>query len=728
MTSLMNRLESPKPLQQACDSCRLRKMKCSKHFPTCTKCKEHNWKCVYSPKSVRSPLTRAYLTKIETKAANLEKLLKRMLPEDVEVQDLLRMIENEDKQLDDINLTFKQVNLTPEHLNKMPLTLKSINDMTAQMANDASQLKKSKPMEKQPEDYLINIKNSDLNYFDERDNTMSDSVYDSSIDGMAALSNDTGLRLDVNFSNGYFGINSSNGLLKFLQLKSETNGNSIIELNLDNQQDFSYENEYILDDNINRIWSDLNGSLEDLLENQEFQLLMVSVFFEKYYQVYPIINKKRFFRNYETMKHQSEDLDDHKVVSFLVLLNTILAIGVWCMFGENSKMHSYFYQKVKDYCLKINLFEYSDTQLLDSFVLLSNYVQKTNKPNTGWNYLGLATRIATSLGLHKEVKIDRTLDTEVFEDLEIRKRQWWGMYFFDVGTTLTFGRPLTIPPLTTIDLGPVKNIDDNLLNKVPLDQVTVSYPTIYTTLIYESELTKISTRIYNYNCSVLKLSNDKSKMIGLLDMNELLMTFVRSLPVYYDEDEQKAKQSFLEMRQQAGYNDTQVPQWFALSRLRLIARYKNLQILIFRYIIWETKDASDITHYGLVKKCKSICFNASIESLYVVCNFVDNNLLDYLTAWYATYFLFQAILIPILQIIINQTTKEELERERHQNLLKYIEMSQNCFQNLRKYNKLAGKFIRLIDVLLGKDTPQIDQWNISGLDDIFDANLLDINL
>lgn len=750
-------------------------MKCSKDYPTCVKCKEHGWSCVYSPKAIRSPLTRAYLTQVENKAANLEKVLKRILPEDVEIQELIRIVENEDndeKEIEGMNSQFfKQVNLTSNELSQVPVTLKNINLISQKKASENPIASKKKDLEFQPEDYLINIKESDLNFFDERDdfNLNNENIYDSSIDGMAALSNDTGLRFDVNSSNGYFGINSSNGLLKFLQLKLERNGNSIIELNLNvnnaksdsdglnsllngggdvDEGDTDYETGYVLDDQINNIWKSLNsGRLEDLLDNFQFQSLMVDAFFEYYYQVYPIINKKRFFKNYTKLKEYPNNINynDNKMISFMILLHTILAIGVWCKFGENSKIHTYYYQKVKHYSLQVNVFEYSDTHLLDSFVLLSNYVQKTNKPNTGWSYLGLATRVATSLGLHKEVKIDKNLSTnlDLFEDIEIRKRQWWGMYFFDVGTTLTFGRPLTIPPLSTIDLEPVSNIDDILLQQgYPIEQIKVSYPTIYTTLIYESELTKISTRIYNYNSTVLKLKNDKSKMIGLLDMNELLDSFIKTLPPFYNEDETFARNSFITKTLEGGYKDVTIPKWFSLSRLRLLCRYKNIQILIFRYILWETVEgAKDVTHLGLVNKCKRICFEASLKTVLVVDSFVKNNEVDYLSSWYATYFLFQAILIPILKIVIDQNLRE-VEKKNDKDysepqLYKYIDIAKSAFQVLKKYNKLAGKFIRLINLLLAKrDVGTTSSWNDLGknnlelfnnFDDIFDTNFINMN-
>ncbi|ODV82479.1 lactose regulatory protein, partial [Suhomyces tanzawaensis NRRL Y-17324] len=54
-------------IEQACDSCRKRKLKCSKEYPRCSKCIHHSWCCYYSPRTVRSPLTRAHLTQVENK-------------------------------------------------------------------------------------------------------------------------------------------------------------------------------------------------------------------------------------------------------------------------------------------------------------------------------------------------------------------------------------------------------------------------------------------------------------------------------------------------------------------------------------------------------------------------------------------------------------------------------------------------------------------------------------
>lgn len=72
-------------IEQACDSCRKRKLKCSKEFPKCLKCIQHNWCCNYSPRTVRSPLTRAHLTEVEGKLNHITHILRFLLPLNVDL-------------------------------------------------------------------------------------------------------------------------------------------------------------------------------------------------------------------------------------------------------------------------------------------------------------------------------------------------------------------------------------------------------------------------------------------------------------------------------------------------------------------------------------------------------------------------------------------------------------------------------------------------------------------
>ncbi|KAI5960046.1 GAL4 [Candida pseudojiufengensis] len=89
-SSTINQPSSTSPIiEQACDSCRKRKLKCSKEFPQCSKCIQHKWNCSYSPRTIRSPLTRAHLTEVENKLSKLEEIMNYILPNSINIDEIL---------------------------------------------------------------------------------------------------------------------------------------------------------------------------------------------------------------------------------------------------------------------------------------------------------------------------------------------------------------------------------------------------------------------------------------------------------------------------------------------------------------------------------------------------------------------------------------------------------------------------------------------------------------
>ncbi|CDK27082.1 unnamed protein product [Kuraishia capsulata CBS 1993] len=696
--SLNNKRLKPIPShQQACDSCRLRKLKCSKTTPKCSNCRENGFTCVYSPKVIRSPLTRAHLTKVESRVKALEALLYKVLPSDVNINDLLE--KNGD--LSNSGLAnYKQIDLNSS-TQIDPFTLP--NESISASSIDEARLSEAfhTKLELQPEDYLIDTKKDDHPHYDERDdwNRPEDLFGSKAVDGMAALSSD----IDPGSSNGYFGINSSNGLLKFLNIKNR------------NKINFS-EPEEEFEDRASQVpMANMpTDEFDEVLDDTSFQGILINSYFETYHKVYPFINYKVFFEDYKKFVEPKEEndaivgMDD---ITFQILLNTLLAIGSLCLYGE-TKVDTFYYRRVKNLLSHINVFEYGDVQLLESFVLLSNYVQKTNKPNTGWNFLGLAFRIATSLGLHKDIHPDADISTnfELFEKLELRKRLWWGMYFFDVGTALTFGRPLTITFLSSVDLGPVSNIDEEYFASGEASNVMQTikpYPTIYSGLIQDSRLTAVTTRIYNYLFWVSKFKNDTHKMKGLLEMNSLLVKFIGTLPLYFNEDDAVSEKSLVSVCPPSWFDSSSklvIPKWFSLSRMRLNLRYKNLQMLMFRFAILGDDDkltsafSHDQEFSTLLSQCRKICFDASFSSISAVERYVNNYEFDVLSSWYATYFLFQATLVPLAHLLTLRNKKSrhlEVESE----MLTQVQSAKYSLTQLRRFNRLAGRFVKLIDSL-----------------------------
>lgn len=50
---------------------------------------------------------------------------------------------------------------------------------------------------------------------------------------------------------------------------------------------------------------------------------------------------------------------------------------------------------------------------------------------------------------------------------EMRRRVWWGAYLMDAGAAITFGRPILLPGLESMDVKPVLNISDDVSIPTP---------------------------------------------------------------------------------------------------------------------------------------------------------------------------------------------------------------------------------------------------------------------
>ena len=195
--------------------------------------------------------------------------------------------------------------------------------------------------------------------------------------------------------------------------------------------------------------SEMSSSLNFLSLSEN---MFINAYFRYYHTSYPFIHEPTFRSKFEETTAPSES---H---SWSMLRNTVLAIGAWCIGDEESFIDNYYYQKVARISEEASVFEKGNLTIVQALLLLSNYAQKCNRPNTGWNYLGLAVRTAISIGLHKEFpnwKISLL-------QREIRRRVWWGVFIFDSGASITFGRPVLLPENGLMDACHVLNIPEEV--------------------------------------------------------------------------------------------------------------------------------------------------------------------------------------------------------------------------------------------------------------------------
>jgi hypothetical protein len=139
-----------------------------------------------------------------------------------------------------------------------------------------------------------------------------------------------------------------------------------------------------------------------------------------------------------------------------VLLFVLAAVGAFTASTQPTDADLGLFEAAKAR-LSIDMLETGNLLLVQALTLISNYMQKRNKPNSGYNYMGLARRIAMGIGLHKEFP---TWETNLLT-IEMRRRVWYCLYIFDVGAIITFSRPLDFPD-DGIDVELPLNVHDSV--------------------------------------------------------------------------------------------------------------------------------------------------------------------------------------------------------------------------------------------------------------------------
>lgn len=409
------------------------------------------------------------------------------------------------------------------------------------------------------------------------------------IDGMGALSID-----GEHKSTTYYGIFSSNGVLKILR-KLDKKNNAVT-----NFSKYSSKSSIYNQNNINLMKSQYS---EILLNDNDFRMDLITSYFETYHTMYPILQKSSFIIKYESFKtHSKEDINSIKDISFQVLIDTVLAIGAFCKLGESSIIDLLYYKRVKMGLQRIDLMECACYHLVEACTLLGNYIQKRNKPNTGGNYFGLSFRMAISFGLHKEMNLNHNnySSLKFYLMVERRRRLWWILYLFDVGHSITFGRPIHLPNFEAINIRFPLNIEDSEVEKlsegIAIGSFIKTYPTIYAGLTEEVKLSVISYKVYSCLTNLSKANVDICEKISeLINLNNSIDRYISSLPYYFNEYD-KIVEKDLEKNCPPEWfrinvdGTASIPKWFEFRRKKLIWKYKNLQILMFRNFIWETSN------------------------------------------------------------------------------------------------------------------------------------------
>lgn len=607
--------------QFACNECKRRRLKCSRDVPTCTLCKKHRRHCLYE-KTNRSPLTRKYLTQVEEELRIAKIVFQKHFPA-VDISKIMQEIKNGS----DVDRLIDLFTTPKSHINGNVDIKHLITDEKVSEDLQVPQLVPSSVSE------LIHHKPttdlSPVSYtWDER-NLHHGNRQASIIDGIATMD-----------TTGYLGSPSSAALINLV-------GGGFFFHNL-------------LDD-----VADGNTVQEEPQANIHKSTLehYIGQYFKTFHVSYPIIYEPIFMAHFNEIVIPPQGWESQMYM--------VAAIGSF-MSGvspeQNDDLNLFELAKSK---LTIDIMERGNLTLVTTITLMSNYLQKRERPNSGYSYLGLAVRMALGLGIHRE--IDR--QGESLLEKEMRRRIWWCFYIFDCGQNITFGRPLCIP-CAGIDTNLPANIPDSCLTALTKQMpATENEPTIYTSVRLQSQLHLLTNGIYEriitdpFPSAHQLLAWDKA----------YLERWKKLVPPYYDED-------------------AAVPDKYSLSKCVLEWRFRNLRILMYRTfllkrVVINSKSYQDTKDQHEVE-AGELCLNECSELIKSMDRFwrskSSHNRMD---TWYTLCFVVPAVLMPLV-CLRNNPSSVDADRWRND-----VVVAQNIISSLTSICPSATKLLDLISTL-----------------------------
>ncbi|TWU76249.1 lactose regulatory protein lac9 and GAL4-like protein [Metarhizium rileyi] len=380
------------------------------------------------------------------------------------------------------------------------------------------------------------------------------------------------------------------------------------------------------------------------LESRHIANQLLDAYFSVYHVSYPFIHEATFMAQY----HQLIPRPNQQ--SWQMLLYTVLALGAWCLDNEENETDDYLYHRALSFREDESLFERG-------------------------NFLGLATRMALSLGLHRELP-DWNIS---LLQREMRRRVWWGLFLFDSGASTTFGRPILLPKGEAMDVKHVLNVHDEQLTPRTIDLPEESeQPTRYSSIKYQSDFHLHSNHISNRLLATSGISPDEA-----LRLESSLETWCETLPAYFKmaQDPVSLEPSYL------------------FARSRLWWRIWNLRIILFRQIVlsraMRRRRGSLVTaSTDLDNRCRDLAVQAAHSTIISIRQFLAQTSMTRLINWYATYFLFHASLISALAMLGDVESDEATEWQAD------VDIANSTFRTMLTSNPLASRCADILGLIV----------------------------
>jgi hypothetical protein len=254
---------------------------------------------------------------------------------------------------------------------------------------------------------------------------------DSKVRGVPGITDDVNaLSLSVKQSSTYLGISSVMAVLRVIfwlspesqEFLSRTPDRTAIASREQSTppEGFEYENTPRPDQPPSNPWDEIP---------------LINAYFTYVHTFVPLIDEQSFRDTYMTGRRSDK--------RWALLLNTVLALGSVAASTSEDLGHRIYYSRAKKY-LDLECQGTPHLETVQALALLGGfYLHYVQQPNLANTIMGVAMRMSTTLGLHRDYpeNMSQTKPKHFGFSIEMRRRIWWCLWNLDAWMGSTLGRP-----------------------------------------------------------------------------------------------------------------------------------------------------------------------------------------------------------------------------------------------------------------------------------------------
>ncbi|KAJ5109600.1 hypothetical protein N7532_002245 [Penicillium argentinense] len=436
---------------------------------------------------------------------------------------------------------------------------------------------------------------------------LDDSRHTSSSDLVEGVSDDVNaLSLSARQPSSYLGVSSIQAVLKVIVwldpgcaayfARTPTRGQTCLEYD------------------IQQVWQHQQPVTPPQPSIPPTEMQMLDAYFLYFHAFAPLIDEQHFRETYMSGRRK----DDH----WLALLNIVLALGCVAASTPDDPTHQTYFLRCKGH-LSLSSLGSSHIETIQALGLIGGwYCHYISQPNLAYSLMGAALRMAAGLGLHKEFAESRqTPSPSKFASMDLKRRVWWSLFVMDTWGGMTLGRPsmgrfgpnITVKPPNCRD-------KENILEILPL--------------VENIRFAKIATQVQE---SLAAAPLVKHQEMSHADAQ--LQEWWENLPPVL-KDHEPCTESVCTVRT--------VMRWRYYNQRMLLYRPTLLSYAMRRvpYIALRAEERTAI------QKCREVA-ELSIQNIAATAQ------LNQLCGWNAVWWTFQASLVPLVGLFLNDPTADD---------------------------------------------------------------------